>query len=248
MTDLPRSDPPRYRTRIGSAISKIIRARITAGILTVLPIWLTYEVVVFVFNLMRRATEPFAEFVVDSWLQRATDPVTRARVETFAHWLVPVLAVLLTLILLYLLGLFTANVLGRRILGTLERAFDRLPIVKTIYRSTKQLLETFKGGAGQSQRVVLIEYPHAGMRSIAFVTATMTEQHSGERLCTVFMPCTPNPTTGFLLVLPSSRVYETDWTVEQAIRLIISGGVLAPPAISFSGLAAGSPAAAEPKA
>jgi uncharacterized membrane protein len=246
MSDPLRTHPAGRRTRIRGAISRIIRARITAGILTVLPIWLTYEVVVFVFNLMRGATQPLAQFVVDSWLRTAAAPGVRERIETFANWIVPVFAVFLTLIMLYMLGLFTANVLGRRILSTLEGAVDRLPVVKTVYRSTKQVLDAFKGGVGQpTQRVVLIEYPHPGMRSIGFLTATMTEQRSGARVCTVFMPSTPNPTTGFLLVVPASRIYETDWTVEQAIRLIMSGGVLSPPSISFCEMAppVGMPAA-----
>jgi uncharacterized membrane protein len=215
------------------ALRRLLRTRLVAGILTVVPIWITYAVVKFVFNVMRGATEPLIQWVTDLYATNPNNPIP----EEFRGYLdygVPVLAVLLTLFMLYLLGLFTANVAGRRVLGAMERLVDRVPIVKTVYRSTKQIVATL---AGQTEvavgRVVLIDFPRPGMKCVGFLTSVIKDQDTGRRLCTVFIPTTPNPTTGYMEIVPYEEVTETHWSVEDAARIMMSGGVLCPPEVPF---------------
>ena len=153
------------------------------------------------------------------------------------QWGVAVFSVLLTIFFLYVIGVLTANIVGRRVVQAVERLLDRVPFVKTVYRACKQILETFAGESGQSfQRVALIPFPSREMRSVAFVTGITQDTHTGEEICTVFVATTPNPTTGFVFIVKRSDIVELDWTIEDAIRVIISGGVLVPSTVPLSSL------------
>lgn len=214
------------------ALRRLLQTRIVAGILVVLPIWVTWAVVKFVFNIMRGATQPLVARIT-RYITSSESPVPD-HFKTLLDWGEPVLAVLMTLFILYLLGLFTANIFGRRVISTLETVVDRVPIVKTIYRSTKQIVTTLSGQADVTAgRVVLVEFPRPGMKCLGFMTSTVTDIDTGRRLCTVFIPTTPNPTTGYMQIMPAEEVSETDWTVEDAAKIMMSGGVLCPREVPF---------------
>lgn len=221
------------RKAMWAATSRLLRTRIVAGILTVLPIWVTWAVLKFVFSLMRDATEPFARWVTEEYKKNQLAPIP-AFFHNRLDWLVPVFAVLMTLFLLYLLGLFTANVFGRRVIAAVEWLVDRVPVAKTVYRSTKQVVATL---AGQSEmagaRVVLVEFPRPGMKCLGFMTSMMKDKDTGRDLCAVFISTTPNPTTGYMQIVPAEDVSELDMTMEEAVKLLISGGVLSPATIAF---------------
>lgn len=223
---------PRHSGKVAATFRRLMRARVTTGVLIVIPIYVTFIVVRVVFNLMRRFTEPLARWLVDFWVEAGGEKFKEA--ERFLNWSVPAVAVLLTLFILYLLGLFAANVFGRRIIRFLEALLDRLPIVKTVYRSTQQVLHAFAlPNRPGLQRVVLIPFPAAHMRCIGFLTAELTDTNTGRKLCAVFIPTTPNPTTGYMQIVPAEQVTETGWTVEQGIKTVMSGGVLSPPTVPF---------------
>ncbi len=221
------------RPRILGTLRAILRIRLIAGLLTVIPIWVTFVVVKFIFDAMKSWTEPLA-WKVARLLQKSPDPRVATTVATYVNWIVPVLAVLLTLFLLYVLGLLTANVFGRRMIQTFERIFERVPLVKTIYKSTKTIVMTFGGGHSTGfQRVVLIDFPHEGMKRVAFLTSVMTDRDTGRKLANIFIPYTPYLTTGYMQIVPLDEVSETDWTVEEAVKMVMSGGILSPATVSF---------------
>lgn len=221
-----------YRA-IWAAISTLLRTRLMAGVLTVLPIWITWAVVRFVFTTMKDATEPFARWVTIEYGKNPLAPVP-AFFKQRLEWMVPFVAVLMTLFLLYLLGLVTANVFGRRIISLFERLVDRVPIAKTVYRSTKQVISSLAGDAEMRRaRVVLVEFPRPGMKCLGFLTSMIKDKDTGRDLCAVFIATTPNPTTGYLQIMPIEDVSETDLTMEEAIKMAMSGGVLAPSELSF---------------
>jgi uncharacterized membrane protein len=218
---------------------------VTAGLLLVLPVWVTYLLVRFIFELMRDTSLGVVLWYLRHW----GDAFVKAwgvSAEKFAaegvavlpsgiQWGVAIFSVFLTIFFLYLLGVLTANFLGRRLVHAAEGLLERVPFVKTVYRATKQILGTFAGEPGQNfQRVALVPFPTKETRSIGFITGMTKDAHTGEELCMVFVPATPNPTSGFVFVLKRADVIELDWTVEEAIRVIISCGVLAPPTIPLA--------------
>ncbi len=225
-----RGSPPR---RLWQTLRALLRTRILAGLATVIPLWVTWIVVKFLFDTMRSATQPIIEHGVQ-WAARTTGSQPK-EIPAYLEWVVPVVAVLLTLFSLYLLGLLTANVLGRRVVLLLERLFEGLPLVKTIYGSTKRIILTLAGGSDsmQFQKVVLVEFPRPGMKCIAFLTSVIEDADTGRNMATVFISTTPNPTTGYMQILPLEEVSETGWTVEEAVKLLMSGGILSPAKIRF---------------
>lgn len=150
---------------------------------------------------------------------------------------VPGAGMVLTVLLLLLVGMFAANVVGRRLIGFGERILLTIPLVRTIYNSVKQVIDAFSlpGNRGSFRRVVLVEYPRRGLYAVGFVTSEDVEAldaGDGARLTAVFVPTTPNPTSGFILLLPKDDVIPVDMTVEQAFKMIISGGILMPDRVS----------------
>ena len=222
--------PPR---RLWPAVRAILRTRIFAGLATVIPLWVTWVVVKFLFDTMRSATQPIIERGI-RWVARLTGSQPED-IPLYVDWAVPVVAVLLTLFLLYLLGLLTANVLGRRVVLVFERLFEGLPLVKTIYGSTKRIILTLAGGSESRrfQKVVLVEFPRPGMKCIGFLTSVIEDEDTGRKMATVFISTTPNPTTGYMQILPLEEVSETGWTVEAAVKMLMSGGILSPAKIPF---------------
>ena len=149
-------------------------------------------------------------------------------------WFQNLLAALITLTGLYLLGWVATRVVGRRIIALFEDLMNRLPVVQTIYGSTRKLVQSLQQENMQVQRVVLIEFPSPGMKVVGFVTHVLRDVDSGEELATVYVPTTPNPTSGYLEILPLARVTATDWSMDEAMTFIISGGVVSPERLHYS--------------
>ena len=229
--DAKRRREPR---RIWPAVRALLRTRLVAGLATVIPLWVIWVVAKFVFDTMRFATQPIIERAI-RWIVEEKMGGQPEDIPVYVDWAVPVVAVLTTLFFLYLLGLLTANVFGRRLLLLVERLFENLPLVKTIYGSTKRIILTL-GSGGESmqfQKVVLIEFPPPGKKCIGFLTSVLEDVDTGRKMATVFISTTPNPTTGYMEILPLDEVSETGWTVEEAVKLLMSGGILSPPKVPF---------------
>jgi uncharacterized membrane protein len=223
-----------------SGLSLKLRSRILSGLVLVLPIWITFVVATFVFRLMRDASlwlveaillSPFGEPLLMSWGLPSED-LSRHGLDALPasiQWSISSTAVVLTIVLLYVLGAIATNVVGKRIIRLAERVVERVPFVAVVYHASKSVLETLTGeGAKPFQRVVLAPFPNRETHSIGFVTRVTHDARTGETLYTVFVATAPNPTTGFVFIVKPSEVVELDWTVEEAIKVIMSGGVLMP--------------------
>ncbi len=231
-------DPTRRSKR--RTFGQLFRRRISAGIILIIPIWITVALTTFIFRLMRDASlwaveAALAGPVGKPFLDRLGIDIVQLREGGYSvlppvlQWGVGILACLVSVLLLYFLGMITSHILGRRLIGAAETVVDRLPIVKTIYRACKQVLEAFAGDSkGEYQRVGLIPFPSEQTRSLGFITKIMRDRATNEEFCACFIATTPNPTSGFVFVCPRRTVIELDLSVEEAIRMIMSGGVLLP--------------------
>lgn len=231
----PARRPRKSSGRFWPAVRAVLRTRIVAGLLTVIPIWVTWVVVTFVFDMMRSLTEPLAQRVAVAVIEANKDKeLISERVLAYLEWAVPAFAVLLTLFFLYVLGLLGASVFGSRLIRAFEQFFERVPFVKTVYKMTRQIVTTL--GSDQSvhaKRVVLVEYPYANMKAVAFLTSVMIDKDTGRPMASLFIPTTPNPAVGYLQVTPLESVSELDWTVEETVKRAMSGGILSPATIRY---------------
>ncbi len=153
--------------------------------------------------------------------------------ETYLHFKIPGLGAIITFILIFLIGVIFTNILGKKLLSFIEnKVFRKIPFIGPIYKGTKQVIETiFSDNTKSFKEVVLIEYPKKDSYAIAFVTGYLVkgEIHrkiGGKRTVSLFVPTTPNPTSGFLLMLPEEKIIKLNISVETAFKIIISGGVL----------------------
>lgn len=193
--------------------------RTMSGLFVLVPFVVTVVVLRFVFRLVSSLVSPVTTVFVPSGVPQA---------------LLVVLSVLLLVLLLYIVGTITASVAGKTLLSLSEALFLRLPLVKTIYSSTKSAI----GALSMAQRatfrsVVLLQFPRAGCWSLGFVTGTTTDS-GGREYYKIFVPTTPNPTSGYFALLGREDVLETELTVEKGIQTIVSGGILFPSQIPAS--------------
>lgn len=154
--------------------------------------------------------------------------------RTYIEYDVPGFGLFIFLAFTTVVGYFTRNLFGRQLIRIAEGWVDRLPIVRTIYNALKQIVETILSQSNSSfQKACLVEYPRKGIWAIAFISTTTKGEippKAGEpEMLSVFLPTTPNPTSGFLLFLPAADVIELDMTVEEAAKLVISAGLVSPP-------------------
>ncbi len=200
------------------------------GLLTLLPIWLTWVVIKFVFVLLSNLSRPWIDPLLHNIA--ATAPISLGWLSQ--DWVLTGIALLATLFAILSVGWFAHRVLGQRMLGWFESLINRIPLANTIYNSSRQLLDILQKKPDGTQRVVLIDFPHTEMKTLGFVTRVMHEVGTGRELAAVYVPTTPNPTSGYLEIVPVEKITPTDWTVDQAMRFIISGGAVAPDTIPFT--------------
>jgi len=201
-----------------------IKKNILAGLLTLVPLLITWVVLEFMLRLLIRFGRPWV--VAFSVVVKNRYPVLAELM--LQPWFHSALAVLLALLLLYLLGWFATLLFGRKIIDFFERLLDRIPLVQTIYGGTKKLIEALGAKPGGLQRVVLIDFPSPEMKTVGFITRIMKDEHTGREVAAVYVPTTPNPTSGYLEIVPVENTVATDWTIDEAMAFIISGGAVAP--------------------
>jgi uncharacterized membrane protein len=142
-------------------------------------------------------------------------------------------AIILVLIFLYILGWLTTKVIGRKIVKKFDDLLDKIPMVRIVYGGSKKILESFQKRPDHQQQVVLINYPSPEMKTVGLITRAIIDESTGEKLAAVYVPTTPNPTSGFLEIVPFKDIIMTDWTVNEAISFIVSGGVVGPDEINY---------------
>jgi uncharacterized membrane protein len=205
------------------------------GLLTLLPIWLTWVVVKFVFGLLSDISRPLIGPALHSIA--LNDPTRWAWLDD--PWVQTALAVLATVAVVLLSGWLARRVFGQRLLRWFEALVSRIPLASTVYGSARKLFDILQTQPDGTQRVVLIDFPHRGVKAVGFVTRILREDGTGRELAAVYVPTTPNPTGGYLELVPVEDLTPTDWSVDQAMTFIISGGAVAPDRIPFATRALG---------
>lgn len=208
-----------------------LRRSFGAGLLVIVPVLLTIWIIVQLFNLFSGVLDgPLTLLIGGTESLEAPMPLLSWAGVKVGH-LVPLMSLVALVVTILLLGVVARNVLGARVLAFGERVLIRIPIIRRVYMAVSQISETFLGEKkGAFQRAVMFEYPREGMWSVGFVTSD-----SGGELPTgleedsyyhIFLPTTPNPTSGFMLVIPKEQCVDLGVPVEDALKLIISGGAV----------------------
>ena len=194
-----------------------LRRYLVAGILVWVPLAVTYFLLRFAVGLMDRTLLLLPQ---------------QFRPEQLLGFHIPGLGVILTLIVLFITGLLAANFVGRAAVGVWDSLMNRIPVVRSIYSAAKNFAEMVFSDSSQSfKNVLLIEYPRKGLYSLAFQTATElgeVQGRTGEDVVCCFVPTTPNPTSGFIIIVPRKDVTVLDMEVDEALKMIISLGVVIP--------------------
>lgn len=197
--------------------SLLIRRYLLAGLVVWLPILATFGILRFIVDLLDQTL---------SLIPTAYQP------EQLFGFRIPGFGVLLSLLLLLITGIVATNLLGQRLVIWSESILDRIPLVRSIYNASKQVIQAIFATNSQAfRKVLLVEYPRKGMWSIAFQTGAgnaMVNEELGTEMLSIFIPTTPNPTSGFLMMVPKSDVREIAMTIDEALKFIISLGMMQP--------------------
>jgi uncharacterized membrane protein len=193
-----------------------VRTYFLAGLLALIPLIVTIGILSWLFNVLDGFLGPY----LYDWLGRP----------------MPGLGLIATIVLVFAIGIVTTNIIGRRLMGAVDEALHRIPLVRSIYSMTKQVSDSLlQARTVAFQQVVLIEYPRRGLYQIGFVTGKIEgplqdqlAAKAGERLVNVFVPATPNPMAGNLVLLPERDVHVLGLSVQDGLKLVISGGLAAP--------------------
>ena len=191
---------------------KLFRRHFLAGLFVLIPAGITFMVLRFIYN-------------------RVADilgPLVRLLVGGFPNWAVELISFILLLVIVYVVGLMASNLTGKRLIALGERLILKLPLVEKIYSSVKQVIDTFSTEKITAfKEVALVEFPNPDLRVIGFLTGRI--ESGGKAFYFVFIPTTPNPTTGFLQLVPESKIQKVPVSVEDAFKIILSGGIVLPP-------------------
>lgn len=193
------------------------------GILTIVPLWITFLVFSFIASLLAQFGTPLIRPVFLAL--GAIFPKAAAWFDS--PWLISVIGFAATLVVLYLVGLVANRVIGQRLLAAFDRMMERIPLVQSVYGGTKKLMAMLQNKPNGTQRVVLIDFPSPELKTIGFVTRVF-EDAQGREMAAVYVPTTPNPTGGYLEIVPLAKLTATDWTVDQAMAFVLSVGAVAP--------------------
>ena len=198
-------------------VGAILKRYFLTGLLALIPISLC----VYVLKIAITAADRFLHFLPP-----------RYNPDTYIPFHIPGLGVILTLIFIFIVGLITANFVGKKLLRGIELLFARIPLVRTVYTGAKEIVQTFVlDRPSQFRQVVLIQYPRKGVYCIGFVTGSpkgeLAEKLAGDFL-NIFIPTTPNPTSGFYVLVSREEVIPLSITIEDAFKLIMSGGMSMP--------------------
>ncbi len=206
-----------------------ISRQILAGLLAIIPLGVTVWIIWFIFDILTWLGRP-----ATLALARALRPTSpQASDLLLAGWFQSAIALIVALLILYLLGRATNAVIGRRLLRLMDKVVEAVPVARTIYGATQTLVRSVGGGNGApgGSRVVLIEFPGPHMRTVGLVTKIFPATQEQPELAAVYVPTTPNPTSGYVEIVPTSRLTWLDWSKNEAMAFIVSGGAMSPDTI-----------------
>ena len=187
-----------------------LKGKFATGLFVVIPLGITIFILKFLFS--------FADGILGTYL----DDLFTAISHRETHF--PGLGMFTGAVVIYLTGLLASNFFGTRFLKWGDKLLSRIPLVKSIYTSSKQLTQVFKEGKTSYRRAVFVEWPRKGVRAVGFVTAEAIRD--GEKMVVVYVPTMPNPTSGFALFFREEEVLESGMTVEEAVKFVVSGGMV----------------------
>jgi uncharacterized membrane protein len=193
-----------------------LRRYLMAGLLVWVPLGVTLLIVAFLVDLMDQTLR---------LLPASIQP------ENILGFRIPGLGAVLTAVIVFVTGMIVTNLFGMQLFNIGERILQRIPLVRSIYASVKQVTESMFSSGKSFRKVVLVEYPRKGMWSLAFQTGTGAEEvrdKTGRDVTNVFIPTTPNPTSGFFLMVPREDVIELDMSVDDGLKMLLSVGVVVP--------------------
>jgi len=211
-----------------SPLFRLIRNRIIAGLFVVLPIYITYLLLYWMYNLLySNALEPIATWLRYSW-QLESSQQEPSWGLTFS---LSVVALGLMISVLYVAGMFFRSRLHQFVNWILLT----VPGVKTIYSAVSKVFDAISSSQDTKnfKRVVLVPFPHPGMKAPAFVTSECIEEKTGEMILCVYVPTTPVPTSGYMLLIPQAEVVDLNWDLEETLQAIVSGGITVPKSVSY---------------
>ena len=192
-----------------------LRTTLMAGVTVIAPLWITGAVLLWLFNAADRFSRPLVR------------PV--AALFGDADWYHRGVGFVLTFAIVWVVGLIARNVLGRRLVQDAREALERLPVVRTIYSPVQKLMETMTSpDRGGFKQVILFEYPRRGLWTLGFVAGDVPGEGGLQAAHSVFIPTAPNPTTGFMLIIPTREMRLTNLTIEEAFQMIVSAGAAVP--------------------
>jgi len=199
-----------------------IKKHLLAGIFVLIPLAITYMALRALYNILLGIFRPVMGMLLFE--------------EEFPQGLEILITILIAGFFLYLVGLLSRMIVIKRLIGFGEKILARIPVVKFLYLTSKQVLDSIRLMKKRSlNKVVVVEYPRKGIKCLAFVTGEMRFNEGEERdIVNIFLPSTPNPTTGFFLMLPREQVWDVNITMEQATKMLISGGMLIPETFKLS--------------
>jgi uncharacterized membrane protein len=206
-------------------IQKNVSRRMASGMLVLVPVGVTLLVMRWLFRWGTRQLRPVVQSIASGleksqWIAGLPD----AWVDFYVY----LLTILLLLLLLYLIGVLGQFIVGRRLIAAWESLWMKIPLARTVYGATKQVTEALSQPQGSAfKSVVVVDFPYPGAKAIGFLTGYV-EDSNGKKFAKVLIPTTPNPTTGFLELIPLDRLLITDVGIEEGFRMIISGGIVSP--------------------
>jgi uncharacterized membrane protein len=218
-----------------------IQQKFIAGILTLLPLAAVWVVLKVIIDALSYFGSPWVGWTAATLGPYLPEPVAHVlSSEAFLY----VIGTVFTLGMILAVGALATRVVGQQLLEAFEGMLTRVPFVHMIYSSTKKVISALQTKQENVQRVVLVDFPNADMRAIGFAMRSFRETTTGQDLTAVFVPTAPNPTSGYLEIVPTANVIPVDLTADQAMAMIVSGGVVGPDTITF--LHKASPGAAKP--
>jgi uncharacterized membrane protein len=202
------------------SIKDNIRSRLVVGFIAIIPLGLTFFILNFIVHILYGLIRTFLPSVY---------PFSDRIPESVAL----LVTLFIILIILYLIGLSASHYAGKAVIAFGEKIFLSIPFVKTIYSAAKKVVTSLSTASNTGfKSVVIIEFPHPGLKVIGFVTGVVRNMQ-GKEFCKVFVPTSPNPTAGFIEFVPQEKVKKTNISVEEAIQTIVSGGLVSPEIIDL---------------
>ena len=201
------------KQRKKKSISLILRNYFITGVVVLIPIGITLYLTIFIIN------------VSSKLIPKEINP------NHYLPYNIPGLEILIAVLLITIIGWLSLSFIGKRLFNLFESVLNKIPIIRTIYSAVEQLIETFTKSKSDKKTVVLIEYPRKGVYAVGFATKENTgeiKNKAGKELINVFVPTTPNPTSGFLLMFPKDEVIYLDLSFEEASKFIVSAGSFYP--------------------